>query len=640
MSLDNYIDAYREGLREVRKLKAEGKDPGLPVLAELEPEYTRLSQVPLGIVQIAVSQIAGTATKGRTTAFSRGFYPLLEPGTEFSNKWAILYDGMLEDGLRQPVTALEYYGQYYIVEGNKRVSVTRLLGSPFIEADVTRILPEPEDTPRYRLYREYVQFYEDTRIGFLLFSREGSYARLCELAGHEPGQKWEAETVFDLQSCYFRFEQAYTEHFKDNPPVPAGDALLVDLEIFGFSDSIDKTPAEHAKDIARIESEFRVAASGKPAVLLSHASEEKPGLLQSVLHPRPSLLRCAFLYNSTPERSGWTYWHELGREAIAKAFGTRVETTFCSDVSAEEAAGVMEEWIADGIDVIFAASPVFLEACIRESALHPETKILNCSLLASYHNVRSYYLRIYEAKFILGMIAGAMAEDDRIGYIADYPIYGVPASINAFALGAQTSNPRARVFLEWSTLRDHNPEEALAAQGITLISNRDIRAPLLENRSFGLYRVEGETLRNLAMPVWNWSRLYESVIRSILNGAFTGEGEVNADRAMNYYMGMSTDAIDLLLSEKLPAGVRRLSELLHAGIRHGDFHPFVGPIVDQSGTVRLAKDEVLSRQAIIGMDYLVQNVQGAFPAASELNDAAQRLVKLQGVKAAKPVPTD
>ena len=179
MSLDNYTDAYREGLREVRKLKAEGKDPGLPVLAELVPEYTRLSQVPLGIVQIAVSQIAGTATKGRTTAFSRGFYPLLEPGTEFSNKWAILYDGMLEDGLRQPVTALEYYGQYYIVEGNKRVSVTRLLGSPFIEADVTRILPEPEDTPRYRIYREYVQFYEDTRIGFLLFSREGSYARLC-----------------------------------------------------------------------------------------------------------------------------------------------------------------------------------------------------------------------------------------------------------------------------------------------------------------------------------------------------------------------------------------------------------------------------------------------------------------------------
>ena len=635
MSLENYIDAYHEGLREVRRLKAEGKDPGLPVLAERVPEYTRLSQVPLGIVQIAVSQIAGTATKGRTTAFSRSFYPLLEPGTEFSNKWAILYDGMLEDGLRQPVTALEYYGEYYIVEGNKRVSVTRLLGSPFIEAEVTRILPEPEDTPRYRIYKEFLRFYEDTRINFLRFTHEGSYARLCELAGYEPGTKWAPEAVFDLQSCFFRFEQAYTEHFKGGLPMPAADALLVDLEIFGYGESIDKTPAEHGRDIDRIQTEFRVAASGKPAVLLSHASEEKPGLLQSVLHPRPSLLRCAFLYNSTPELSGWTYWHELGREALSKAFGSRVETVFCSGVSPEEAAGVMEEWIGEGIDVIFAASPVFLEACIRESALHPETKILNCSLLASYHNVRSYYLRIYEAKFILGVIAGALAEDDRIGYIADYPIYGIPASVNAFALGAQLSNPRARIHLEWSTLRDHNPEEALSAKGVSLISGRDIRAPLLEGRSFGLYRMEDGHPRNLAMPIWNWSRLYESVIRSILTGAFTGEGEVNADRAMHYYMGMSTDAIDLLLSEKLPAGVRRLADLLHAGVRHGDFHPFVGPVYDQAGTLRLEKDAVLSRPEIIGMDYLVENVEGAFPSAALLNDAAQRLVRLQGVKAAK-----
>ena len=48
---------------------------------------------------------------------------------------------------------------------------------------------------------------------------------------------------------------------------------------------------------------------------------------------------------------------------------------------------------------------------------------------------RTYYGRIYEAKFITGAIAGAMAQNNRIGYIASYPIFGVPASINAFALG-------------------------------------------------------------------------------------------------------------------------------------------------------------------------------------------------------------
>ncbi|MFQ9448710.1 MAG: BMP family ABC transporter substrate-binding protein [Christensenellales bacterium] len=79
-------------------------------------------------------------------------------------------------------------------------------------------------------------------------------------------------------------------------------------------------------------------------------------------------------------------------------------------------------------------------------------------MLASYHNVRSYYLRVYEAKFILGAIAASLSETDEIGYIADYPIYGTPASINAFALGAQLVNPRAKIVLEWSTLPGHSPE--------------------------------------------------------------------------------------------------------------------------------------------------------------------------------------
>ena len=630
MSLDHYIAALRAGQRELHTLKAEGKDPFLPVLAEIEPEYTRLSQVPLGVMPIAMNQIAGTATKGRTSAFSRSFYPLLEPNTEFGSKWSMLYDGVEQDGLRQPVTALEYYNQFYIVEGNKRVSVMRQLGSSFLEADVTRIIPQPEDSERYRVYREFLSFYQDTRINFITFNHEGGYTRLTQLAGQKAGERWPSEAVFDLNSCYYRFAQAYEEQFAGQQPIPVSDALLVYLEIFGYAESINKTPSEIGQEISRIKSEFRVAAAGKPAVLLSRANEEKPSLLQSVLHPRPAVLRCAFLYNSSPERSGWTYWNELGRETLTEAFGTRVETVCQSDVSAEDAPAVMEKLIAEGYTVLFAASPVFLEACIRESALHPEVKILNCSLLASYHNVRSYYLRIYEAKFILGMIAAAMADNDRIGYIADYPIYGTPASINAFAIGAQMVNPRATVLLDWSTLPGHDPEAALAAQDVTIISNRDIRAPILDSRAFGLYQVKDGKILNLATPVWNWSRLYQSILRSIITGAFTGEGEHNADRAMNYYMGMSVDAIDILCSERLPAGVHRLADIMHDRIRSGGFAPFIGPLYDQDMTLRLEKGEALSRQDIIGMNYLVQNVVGTLPGADALTEAAQRLVRLQG----------
>ncbi len=635
MSMDDYIQARKEALREVHALRTRGVDPSLPVLNELVPEINRLSQVPLGLIQIALSQIEGTATKGRTTAFSRSFGPLLDSGSEFASKWSVLYDDVVADGLREPVIAMEYYNRYYIVEGNKRVSVMRQLDAVMIEANVTRVLPAPEDSPRYRIYQEYLTFYEDTRINFIYFSREGYFARLYALTGKKPGVKWAGEDVFDLQSCYYRFAQAYHDQAGSQPPMETGDAFLIYLDVFGYAESVGRTPSEFATGIRRIWPEFIVAAAKKPAVLLAEPTEKQQSLLQTVWH-KPQTLRCAFLYNRSPQTSGWTYWHELGRKALEEMFGKRVETTARELVSQKDAEGVIESLITEGYDVIFATSPVFLDACMRQSVAHPEAKILNCSLLAIYHNVRSYYLRIYEAKYILGAIAGAMAENDLIGYIADYPIYGTPASVNAFAMGAQMTNPRARIILEWSTIPGHDPERALSDAGVQIVSNRDISAPHLESRAFGLYEKKDGVISTLAMPVWNWSKLYQGIARSILTGAWSDEGEHNADRALSYYMGMSSDAIDIICSRRLPVRLRRLVELLHERIRGGAFLPFVGPLLDQSGETRIPGDVALTPQEIIGMDYLAQNVIGRIPRFEELSEAAQVLSSLQGVRSAAP----
>ena len=634
MSMENYIAARKEGLRQLHALESRGQDPFLPVLAELVPALNKLTQVPLGLVQIGLDQIKGTATKGRTSAFTRGFLPLLEPDSEFASKWSLLYDGIVADGLRQPIVALEYYNSFYIVEGNKRVSVMKRLDAVNIEANVTRVLPEAEDSERYRVYQEFLGFYADTKINFITFSHEGSYEKLYKLMGKTPGEKWSPEDLFDFQSCFYRFQQAYMAKADGQPPMSACDALLIYLEIFGYNDSVEKTPNEFGQEIERIWSEFVVAAADKPAALLSQPTEAKPGFLQSIWHRPPQTVRCAFLYNRSPQDSGWSYWHELGRKALEDAFGSRVETVCRENVSQTDAESVIEQFISDGYDVIFAASPVFLDACVRQCAIHPGAKILNCSVLASYHNVRSYYLRVYEAKFILGAIAASLSETNEIGYIADYPIYGTPASINAFALGAQLVNPRAKIVLEWSTLPGHSPEAALSARGVHIISSRDISAPHLESRAFGLYHEQDGMLTNLAMPVWSWGKLYEGIVRSILTGAWNDEGEHNADRAMNYYMGMSTDAIDLICSQRLPARTRRLVDLLHERIRAGAFLPFVGPIADQSGQLRVEADVALTPQEIIRMDYLADNVVGRIPSMDELNDVAKGLVSLQGIRAA------
>ncbi|MGN0774700.1 MAG: BMP family ABC transporter substrate-binding protein [Candidatus Ventricola sp.] len=634
MSTEDYLRAQKRGLRLTHALQSRGEDTTLPVLSELVPELNRLTQVPLGLIQISLDQIAGTATRGRTTAFARDFMPLLDVDSEFALKWSILYDDVVENGLRDPVLAYEYYNRFYIIEGNKRVSVMRTLDAVTIEANVTRILPEPEDSERYRVYQEFLRFYADSGINFIYFNREGSFERLYAMLDKQPGDKWTRDEISDLESCYHRFSQAYGE--RTDPPLPIGDAFLIYLDVFGYADSIGKTPSDFGRDIGKVWPEFIVAAANKPAVLLNQPSEKQQTFLSSMLRRPPQVLRCAFLYNRSPQSSAWTYWHELGRKALEKEFGARVETTFRENVKQKQAEAVIDSLAAEGYDVIFATSPVFLDACIRQSVAHPEVKILNCSLLASYHNVRSYYLRIYEAKFILGAVAGAMADNNLIGYIADYPIYGVPASINAFALGAQMTNPRAKIVLEWSTIAESSPEQALAQQGVHIISNRDISAPHMESRAFGLYHEKDGYIHNLAMPVWNWEKLYQGIARSILSGAWTDEANGNADRAMSYYMGMSTDAIDLLCSQRLPPRVRRLVDLLHERIRAGAFLPFVGPILDQDGSVRVEADMALTPQEIIRMDYLAQNVIGRIPEIDELTDVAKVIVSLQGVSAANP----
>ena len=157
-----------------------------------------------------------------------------------------------------------------------------------------------------------------------------------------------------------------------------------------------------------------------------------------------------------------------------------------------------------------------IDACRRVAAEHSGVKVLNCALSLPYTGVRMYYARIYEGKFITGAIAGAMAESDTVGYISNYPIFGVPASVNAFALGVRLTNPRARVKLRW-TCTPGDPLADFLSEGITVISNRDATNPVKAHWAleWGTYKLEQDgSLLPLAVPCWHWGRFYERVIKA------------------------------------------------------------------------------------------------------------------------------
>ena len=240
---------------------------------------------------------------------------------------------------------------------------------------------------------------------------------------------------------------------------------------------------------------------------------------------------------------------------------------------------------------------------------------------------------MYEVKFIAGAIAGALAGNDPVGYICDYPIYGQVAGINAFALGVQLTNPLARVHLEWSSVDDDKTAvQRLTDKGIRLISAQDPARRSASSHSFGLSLIESDHQVNLAMPVWNWGVYYEAILRRIQDRSFQIEYQ-ESHKALNYYWGLSAGVVDLNCSFRLPDSTRKLADLLRDGIRSGSCHPFRGPIYDQEGRQQVPEGDVLDVEGIITMDWLAENVVGALPAYEELSDTGKATVGILGVDA-------
>ena len=639
MTFDNYDSALKLGKREMNLRKNRHEDPYLPVLDDVAPNAMALPARSLRLVSIPLNQIVGTATHGRTTAFAANFMPIIDSVSEFAAKWERLYESVINEGVNSPIKAYEYMNKFYVIEGNKRVSVMKFLNAAAIEGEVIRLIPPRTDDAANRIYYEFLSFYDDTEINSIYFSKEGGFAQLYEYTGTVPGEKWSVSLRRDFRSALVRFSNVYHALNGSRLPITDGDAFLIFLSIYGFAHAGEVTGEQLRRDVEKIWDEIRNSAQEERVVMLMEpTADDSPSLLTSLLGPKK--LTAAFLYSRMPAESGWTYWHEMGRAHVDAMLEGRVDTVALEARTGEAAEQVLKELAEAGTDVVFTTSPLFLNAAIKASVAHPEMKILNCSLLASFHHVRSYYLRIYEAKFIIGAIAGSMADNNRIGYIADYPIYGTPAGINAFALGARLVNPRAQVFLDWSSRRDHDAYETFRQNDINIICNRDISAPARASREFGLYRVESDgSPRNLAMPVWNWGSLYETILRSLLSGSWKEASGSSDGMAMAYWPGISTGAIDVFYSQRLPYGTQQLIEMIRGLFQSGSFNPFSGKIVSQDGSVHSESDEQLSPARIVTMDWLCDNVIGAIPDLDQLRPEAHPLVRLQGINdSARPDP--
>lgn len=633
MAYSDYQKALKIGEKTYKTASSKGSYPYLPVLEDMLSKEKSQSQIKLGLVEIPIELIAGTYTSGRTTAFARDFMPLLDGDTEFAYKWSNLYDSLLKDGQRDPVVAFEYMNRFYIVEGNKRVSVQKFMGSVSLEGIVTRIIPQRNDSKENRIYYEFLDFYAKTKINYLLFSNEGSYEKIYRHIHPDNDEHITEDEALEFKFVYNTFKKEYIEKkglMKIKSTI--GDALLVYLDIFGYDDVKTKSSADVKKDLSKIWSEYEMLSDETPLnLIMAPTDESQKKSIKKLLTPVSQTLKIAFVHYKEPHISGWSYFHNLGKEHIENVFGDKIYTESFATYDSSDIS-LLEKIIDDGFKVIFTTTPVLSSISLKCAVLHPDVVILNCSLNTAYRHLRTYYLRIYEAKFIIGAIAGSLTEEDRIGYIADYPILGTPASVNAFALGVRLVNPRAKVYLDWSTIKGHNPFERFSRHDVDLVSNRDMTAPVTESREYGLYGLYGDSKFNIAMPVWDWGKLYESLVRSILNGSWKNDEKDNGVHALNYYWGLSSKAIDVIFSNKIPSGIRRLIKLLKDDIKSGRLNPFACEIYNQNGELVNEEKHIMTPEEIINMDWFTENVSGYIPDVSVLGEGCHELISHLGVK--------
>lgn len=629
MAREDYVKAFKAGKKDYQARMLRGVKPTLQVLDDIMPEKGSCHEVPLGVVQIPINQIVGTKTVGRSNSFAGNFMPILAENSEFASKWARLSTIHLEEGIRDPIKAYEYMNKFYVEEGNKRVSVLKYYEAVSIPGEVTRIVPNRTEDKENKIYYEFLDFYQLAPINYIWFSKEGSFAKLQEAVGKGPKEAWTEDDLLRFSALYTRFTAEYEAKGGSKLKITPGDAFLAFITLHGY-DAVDEQTASQMKAlVAKTWKEFELLQENEEIELKMKPTQEKKPLFSKLLPLSAPKLKIGFIYEKTPGTSTWTYAHELGRTYLQQTFPDEVTTVSYENGTLENIGSLIEKAIKEGCNPIFTTTPPFVQASVKAAIANPDVRILNCSLNTSHRYIRTYYSRMHEAKFLMGAIAGAMADDNKVTYIADYPIFGTIANINAFALGAKMINPRARVYLEWYSKKEAYLEERVRAEGASCISGRDMVIPEEASRFFGLYHIEEGHPRNLAMPLCHWGKIYEQLIRTIMDG--TWKHDDNTSKAINYWWGMSAGVIDVVCSRYLPIGTKRLVELLKSTISSEEFNPFSGVLYSQAGVIQEDPNRSLTPEEIMTMDWLAENVIGSIPKKEELIEEAHPVIKQQGV---------
>lgn len=266
---------------------------------------------------------------------------------------------------------------------------------------------------------------------------------------------------------------------------------------------------------------------------------------------------------------------------------------------------VIDELIEEGCEIIICNSYDYGTWVQLKAEENPDIYFFHTSGIVQSRNLATYFGRIYQMRYLSGIVAGMQTETNEIGYVAAFPISEVNRGINAFALGVRSVNPDARVHVEWSGSWNDNETTREAAEKLFANANIDVITmhsdsnevlELAEEKgiwSIGYNIDNSETFPNtfLTAPIWQWEKYYEPHILKCLQGKFASD---------NYWEGTSTGVVGLApLTENVKPGIMDAVEEAREKLESGAFDVFYGPIIDNEGRLRVEEGENLSDNTML-----------------------------------------
>lgn len=314
-----------------------------------------------------------------------------------------------------------------------------------------------------------------------------------------------------------------------------------------------------------------------------------------------------------------------GSEVIRSEFPDLEVLTAENVPEDDTAATTMEQMIDKGAKLIFATSYGHLDAALKVAEEHPDVVVVqqgNTITTDIPENSGTYFGTVYEPMYLAGIAAGASTKTDKLGYVYAFPIPQTIANINAFERGAQSVNPDAEtITVSTSSWCDPGKQQAAAESLLSqdvdvLTQHQDCTSTVIQAAeeagamTVG-YHADASSLAPegwLTGAVWDWGPLYTDIVETVVDGDFVGSPYND-----NFRVGFKTGTNPFVMAGYGPSVTDETIAAIEEAqtwLGSDEGSPFLGPVADQSGEVRIPDGTVPTYAENDAMDFFVEGVVG------------------------------